>query len=223
MDIYTASILISIVVYAIVGNYAGRKVKDLEDYFVVGRQAPTVLIVGTLVASVLSTNAFLGETGFSYDTQGGAFIVWPAIWLTGYVYGVLFFGRYLRRSRALTVAEFFGRRFEAPRVQVAAGVTIVLGLGFLAGTAYEWYGLIYEEGLTISTNLFGTTFYSLVGFHAFHVIVGLMMLSLVFTLGMLGFVASQHGERVEILSWYWHFVDAVWVVVLTTVYIVGLL
>lgn len=102
-------------------------------------------------------------------------------------------------------------------------LTIVLGLGFLAGTAYEWYGLIYEEGLTISTNLFGTTFYSLVGFHAFHVIVGLMMLSLVFTLGMLGFVASQHGERVEILSWYWHFVDAVWVVVLTTVYIVGLL
>lgn len=102
-------------------------------------------------------------------------------------------------------------------------LTILLGLEFLAGTAYEWYGLIFEDGLTISTNLFGTTFYSLVGFHAFHVVVGLMMLSLVFTLGMLGFVNSGHGERVEILSWYWHFVDAVWVVVLTTVYIVGLL
>jgi len=102
-------------------------------------------------------------------------------------------------------------------------LTIVLGLEFLAGTAYEWYGLIYEDGLTISTNLFGTTFYSLVGFHALHVILGLLMLSLVLTLGMLGFVASQHAERVEILSWYWHFVDAVWVVVLTTVYIVGLL
>ena len=59
MDIYTSSILISIVIYALVGNYAGRKVKHLEDYFVVGRQAPTLLIVGTLVASVLSTNAFL--------------------------------------------------------------------------------------------------------------------------------------------------------------------
>ena len=102
-------------------------------------------------------------------------------------------------------------------------LTIILGLEFPAGTAYEWYGLIYEDGLTISTNLFGTTFYSLVGFHAFHVIVGLMMLSLVFILGALGFVTSRHGERVEILSWYWHFVDAVWVVVLTTVYIVGLL
>ena len=129
MDIYSISILISILIYIAVGNYAGRKVEHLEDYFVVGRQAPTLLIVGTLVASVLSTNAFLGETGFSYATQGGAFILWPAIWVSGYVYGALFFGRYLRRSRALTVAEFFGRRFDSRRVQTAAGVTVVLGLG----------------------------------------------------------------------------------------------
>jgi sodium/pantothenate symporter len=129
MDIYTTSIVISIVIYALVGNYAGRKVKHLEDYFVVGRQAPTLLIVGTLVASVLSTNAFMGETGFSYATQGGAYVLWPAIWVTGYVWGALFFGRYLRRSRALTVAEFFGWRFDSKAVQAAAGVTIVLGLG----------------------------------------------------------------------------------------------
>ena len=129
MDIYSTSILISLLIYVAVGNYAGRKVKDLEDYFVVGRQAPTLLIVGTLVASVLSTNAFLGETGFSYATQGGAYIIWPAIWVTGYVYGALFFGRYLRRSRVLTVAEFFGRRFDSRRVQTAAGVTVILGLG----------------------------------------------------------------------------------------------
>jgi cytochrome c oxidase subunit 3 len=100
-------------------------------------------------------------------------------------------------------------------------LTILLGLEFLAGTAYEWYELIYEEGLTIGTNLFGTTFYSLVGFHALHVTVGLMMLSLVLVLGVLGFVKSMHAARVEILSWYWHLVDAVWVVVFTTVYIVG--
>jgi sodium/pantothenate symporter len=129
MDIYTTSILISIVIYALIGNYAGRKVKHLDDYFVVGRQAPTLLIVGTLVASVLSTNAFLGETGFSYATQGGAYILWPAIWVTGYVWGALYFGRYLRRSRALTVAEFFGWRFDSQPVQAAAGVTIVIGLG----------------------------------------------------------------------------------------------
>ena len=129
MDIYTSSILISIAIYALVGNYAGRKVKHLEDYFVVGRQVPTLLIVGTLVASVLSTNAFLGETGFSYATQGGAFILWPSIWVTGYVWGALYFGRYLRRSRAITVAEFFGKRFNSQKVQTAAGLTIILGLG----------------------------------------------------------------------------------------------
>ena len=126
MDIYSTGILISVLVYIGIGTYAGRKVKRLDDYFVVGRQAPTLLIVGTLVASVLSTNAFLGETGFSYAGQGGAYIIWPAIWVSGYVYGALFFGRYLRRSRALTVAAFFGHRFNSTRVQTAAGITIVL-------------------------------------------------------------------------------------------------
>ncbi len=158
MDIYSASILISILVYIAVGNYAGRKVKDLEDYFVVGRQAPTLLIVGTLIASVLSTNAFLGETGFSYASQGGAFILWPATWVAGYVYGALFFGRYLRRSRALTVAEFFGRRFDSRRVQTAAGVTVILGLGgyLLAvtqGTAVilsQLTPLTYMQGLYVA-------------------------------------------------------------------------
>ncbi len=158
MDIYSTSILISVLVYLAVGNYAGRRVKHLEDYFVVGRRAPTFLIVGTLVASVLSTNAFLGETGFSYATQGGAYILWPAIWVAGYVYGALFFGRYLRRSRALTVAAFFGHRFDSRAVQAAAGVTIVLGLGgyLLAvtqGTAVilsQLTPLSYGQGLFVA-------------------------------------------------------------------------
>jgi len=158
MDIYSTSILISIIVYLVVGNFAGRKVKHLEDYFVVGRKAPTLLIVGTLVASVLSTNAFLGETGFSYASQGGAYILWPAIWVAGYIYGALYFGRYLRRSKALTLAEFFGHRFNSKKVQAAAGVTIVLGLGgyLLAvtqGTAVilsQLTPLTYTQGLVTS-------------------------------------------------------------------------
>jgi len=158
MDIYSTSILISIIVYLLVGNYAGRKVKHLEDYFVVGRNAPTLLIVGTLVASVLSTNAFLGETGFSYASQGGAYILWPAIWVAGYIYGALYFGRYLRRSKSLTLAEFFGQRFSSKAVQAAAGVTIVLGLGgyLLAvtqGTAVilsQLTPLSYTQGLIAS-------------------------------------------------------------------------
>jgi len=100
-------------------------------------------------------------------------------------------------------------------------VTLVLGAIFLAGTAREWRHLIYDEGLTIQTNLFGTTYYSLVGLHAFHVLMGLMALTVVLVLALRGRVRQEHSERTEVLSMYWHFVDSVWVVVFTVVYIIG--
>ena len=99
--------------------------------------------------------------------------------------------------------------------------TLWLGATFLAGTAHEWYRLIYREGLTISTNLFGTTYYSLVGLHAFHVTVGLLAIVTVLLFTLSGYVRKEHAERIEVLSLYWHFVDAVWVVVFTVVYLIG--
>ena len=100
-------------------------------------------------------------------------------------------------------------------------LTIVLGAIFLAGTAQEWRHLIYDEGLTIQTNLFGTTYYSLVGLHAFHVTAGLLALATVSVLAVLGYIKQEHAERADVLSMYWHFVDAVWVVVFIVVYVVG--
>ena len=100
-------------------------------------------------------------------------------------------------------------------------LTIALGVVFLAGTAREWRHLIYDEGLTIQTNLFGTTYYSLVGLHAFHVTVGLLALTTVLLFAVLGHVGQQHAERIDVLSMYWHFVDGVWVVVFIVVYIIG--
>jgi cytochrome c oxidase subunit 3/cytochrome o ubiquinol oxidase subunit 3 len=99
--------------------------------------------------------------------------------------------------------------------------TIALGAIFLIGTGREWQRLIYERGLTIQTNLFGTTYYSLIGLHAFHVIVGLLGLSIVMAFALGGRVKQEHAERVDVLSLYWHFVDVVWVVVFTVVYVVG--
>jgi cytochrome c oxidase subunit 3 len=99
--------------------------------------------------------------------------------------------------------------------------TIALGGAFLWGTASEWHHLIYEKGLTINTNLFGTTYYSLVGLHGFHVTVGLIFLSIVMVLALHGSVRKQHAERLDVLSLYWHFVDSVWVVVFTVVYVIG--
>jgi len=100
-------------------------------------------------------------------------------------------------------------------------LTIALGIAFLFGTATEWYRLIYKHGLTIHTNLFGTTYYSLVGLHAFHVTVGLVLLSVVLVFAVPGHIRQEHEYRLDVLSLYWHFVDAVWVVVFTVVYIIG--
>jgi cytochrome c oxidase subunit 3/cytochrome o ubiquinol oxidase subunit 3 len=99
--------------------------------------------------------------------------------------------------------------------------TVLLGSIFLGSTAYEWYKLIYHDGLTIKTNLFGTTFYSLVGLHASHVLAGLLMLSLALFFSLRGQLESSHTHRLEVLSIYWHFVDAVWVVVFSVVYLFG--
>lgn len=99
--------------------------------------------------------------------------------------------------------------------------TVLLGGIFLGGTAHEWYHLITVDHLTIQTNLFGTTFYSLVGLHATHVVVGLLMLSLALFFSLTGSLTSKHTGRLEVLSLYWHFVDAVWAVVFTVVYVLG--
>jgi len=100
-------------------------------------------------------------------------------------------------------------------------LTIALGALFLFGTALEWRRLIFERGLTISTNLFGTTYYSLVGLHAAHVTVGLVMFGIVLLFGLADRVGIEQSARIGTLSMYWHFVDAVWVVVFTVVYLVG--
>jgi len=100
-------------------------------------------------------------------------------------------------------------------------LTIVLGGLFLFGTGQEWHRLIYERGLTVSTNLFGTTYYSLVGLHASHLIAGLAMLVVVLSFAVRGRVDQEHSARIQVLSMYWHFVDAVWVVVFIVVYVIG--
>ena len=100
-------------------------------------------------------------------------------------------------------------------------LTLILGGLFLFGTGQEWHRLIYEKGLTISTNLFGTTYYSLVGLHAFHVTAGLAMLLIVLIFAVAGRVTQNQSSRIGVLSMYWHFVDVVWVIVFTVVYILG--
>jgi cytochrome c oxidase subunit 3/cytochrome o ubiquinol oxidase subunit 3 len=97
--------------------------------------------------------------------------------------------------------------------------TIALGIAFLLGTAYEWNGLINRQHLTISRNLFGTTYYTLVGFHAFHVTAGVVVMLIVLGLALCGQMTPRNRESVQLVSWFWHFVDAVWIVVFSVVYL----
>ncbi len=99
--------------------------------------------------------------------------------------------------------------------------TILLGILFLLGTAREWAELIGTHRLTISRNMFGTTYFTLVGFHAAHVTVGAIVMSVIMFLALRRQIDVAKSAAVECVAWYWHFVDVVWVVVFTVVYVVG--
>ncbi len=232
MNAYAWGILVSIAIYFLVGNYAGRKVKHIDDYFVAGRQAPTLLIVGTLVASLLSTNAFLAEVGIAYTGHGTIVLILVAVNVIGYIAGAILFGRHLRRSRALTVAEYFGQRFASRRVQVAAGFTIIIGLGAYLVAVTQGVALIVAQvtDLTYPAALvlvwFGYTVFTLYSGSRGVVITDTIMFLLfsVAAYGALAFVVSSSGgwfATIDALAGYaakphiisWHGVtgpDATW-------------
>ncbi len=126
----------------------------------------------------------------------------------------------LSSSGTIVLAEHAFKANEMGRFRFFWGITWLLGAVFLVLTGVEWKHLI-DEGLLISTNLFGSTYYPLVGLHASHVVVGLFLLGAVFLFSATRRLDKRHLMSVEVISWYWHFVDAVWVVVFTTVYILG--
>jgi cytochrome c oxidase subunit 3/cytochrome o ubiquinol oxidase subunit 3 len=127
----------------------------------------------------------------------------------------------LSSSLTIVLAERAIEHGKIRRFATWWAATFLLGAIFLIGTGIEWHKLIYEDGLTISTNLFGTTYYSLVGLHASHVVVGLIALLTVLLFTLNGHVRQEHAKRIQVLALYWHFVDVVWVVVFTVVYVIG--
>lgn len=127
----------------------------------------------------------------------------------------------LSSSLTIVLAERALARHQMGAFKAWWAVTILLGAEFIRQTAIEWHHFIHDLNFTVATNLFGTTFYTLVGLHASHVIVGLFFLLLVMIVTLTGFPIATQERRVKILSVYWHFVDAVWVVVFTVVYVIG--
>lgn len=123
MNVYLIGMIISMVLYIIIGLIISRKVKSANDFFVAGRNAPTFLIVGSLVASYCGTGLYFGDAGESFSGFFSPLIMLGAMLTVGYVLGGVFFGRYLRRSECNTIPEFFGKRFCSPAVKKLAAIT----------------------------------------------------------------------------------------------------
>lgn len=146
---FAAGVFVSFVVYIAIGVFVGRLVKDQSDYYVAGRGAPALLITGSLIASYLSTVGFMGEVGFAYSGYAFPLLTMAAVNASGYALGVIFFGRYLRRSASLTVPEFFGKRFNSRPLQALTGVTVIIGLGFYLIAVTQGLSLVMADLLNM--------------------------------------------------------------------------
>jgi cytochrome c oxidase subunit 3 len=128
-------------------------------------------------------------------------------------------GCLLASSATVHLAEMALHRGHDGLFKVLWTCTILLGIAFLLGTAYEWYDLIQRHHLTIGRNLFGTTFFTLVGFHALHVSAGVIVMLIVLNMALRGHLVGKSRDGVQLVSWYWHYVDVVWIAVFTVVYL----
>jgi heme/copper-type cytochrome/quinol oxidase subunit 3 len=128
----------------------------------------------------------------------------------------------LGSSATLWVANRMLKRGNRSAAMVSLGATIALGAVFILGQGRE-YAHLMRENVTISRDLFGTTFFTLTGFHGLHVMVGLVMMAVLLAMGAVWRGTEPRAEAMESVSLYWHFVDAVWLVIFPTVYIYGVL
>ena len=153
MNIYFIGMLISMVLYIVLGIIISRRVKNANDFFVAGRQAPTILIVGSLVASYCSTGLFMGDVGEAYSGFFSPFIMTVMMQVGGYILGSVFFGKYLRRSEALTIPEFFGKRFDSRAIRVLAAITAIITMTVYLLSVMQGIGTLMNYVTGIDYNL----------------------------------------------------------------------
>ncbi|CAN5650308.1 cytochrome o ubiquinol oxidase subunit III [soil metagenome] len=125
----------------------------------------------------------------------------------------------LMSSLTMVLALAAIQRGDHRRLRTWLLTTALLGSSFIAGQVYEFTAFV-REGLGFTTNLFGSAFFTLTGFHGVHVTVGIIMLMSLFVMSLRGRLPSERAETVEIVGLYWHFVDVVWILIFTVVYLV---
>ena len=124
----------------------------------------------------------------------------------------------LMSSVTMVLALSAIQRGDLRTMRVWLTTTAVLGMLFLSGQAYE-FTQFYHKGLTLGTNMFGTTFFVLTGFHGAHVSIGVLILGSIVALSTRGKITQENALNVELAGLYWHFVDIVWIVIFTLVYL----
>jgi heme/copper-type cytochrome/quinol oxidase subunit 3 len=124
----------------------------------------------------------------------------------------------LMSSLTMVLALAAIQRGDVRGLRIWLLATAALGMTFLGGQAYEFTTFVHE-GLTPSTNLFGSSFFVLTGFHGAHVAVGVFILLSIFTMASMGRIQQNDSLTVEIAGLYWHFVDIVWILIFTLVYL----
>jgi heme/copper-type cytochrome/quinol oxidase subunit 3 len=125
----------------------------------------------------------------------------------------------LMSSLTMVLAVSAIQRGDHPRCRTWLVTTAALGVTFIAGQVYEFTSFV-REGLGYTTNIFGSAFYTLTGFHGVHVSLGILMLMSLVILSLRGRLPTERAETVEIVGLYWHFVDVVWIVIFTIVYLI---
>lgn len=153
MNTYFIGVICSFAVFLLIGVIAGRRVKNVNDYYVSGRQAPTALIVGSLIASFLSTGAFLGDTGEVYSGFFMGIVIVGVLQATGYIYGASFFGVYIRRSEATTLPEYFGLRFGSPRMRRLASLIMIVSVSAYLLSAIQGVSTLMSKITDLNYNL----------------------------------------------------------------------
>jgi cytochrome c oxidase subunit 3/cytochrome o ubiquinol oxidase subunit 3 len=126
----------------------------------------------------------------------------------------------LMSSLTMVLAVSALTRGDEKRNRLWLGATALLGMIFIGGQVYEFTSFV-KEGLGFTTNIFGSAFYTLTGFHGAHVSLGILMLVSLIVLSLRGKLAHEKAETVEIIGLYWHFVDIVWIIIFTVVYLMA--
>lgn len=123
MNIYLIGMIVTMIAYVVIGALISRSVKNANDFYVAGRNAPAFLITGSLVASFIGVGLFMGDVGEAYSGFFGPIMIAVGVLSVGYIFGSVFFGRYLRRSQAMTIPQYFGKRFDSPAMKMLATIT----------------------------------------------------------------------------------------------------